>query len=268
MRQAEQLGCRQPRQLLLTASPNLAAALKRHCSALTATLDLVKQGGSGTRSPRQPAQDHNLLDAYAVRQELQGLPPRLDQLEPSHFPLVLSFDMLLELMDKQLPVPFRDAMGLQAGHGPVSVTTFTAKYWPHLHSGLKQKAGSAALVWAEMSACIKGSIEAMKSAQGRLALEQYVALGHSRRGAALDTERRAAIYSLHLQYEKLKGEAREWDFADMAAYVSRGWGAPGGEVSLPPAKQVDFLYVDEVQDCCMGLLHLLRSHPARSSSMG
>jgi hypothetical protein len=199
-----------------------------------------------------------MMDAYAVRQELGGLPSRFDMLEDSHFPLVLSFDMLLELMDGQLQHPFLSPRTSQ--HAKVDITAFSFRYWPYLNAPLKRKAGSGPLVWSEMSSSIKGSIEAVKSAEGRLGREEYVALAQSRRGAALGKEQREAIYGLYRQYETMKREAGEWDSADMVAHVSRGWrgmSGTGGGAQAGRAKCVDFVYVDEVQDCCMGLLHLL-----------
>ena len=275
MRQSLQLTNGQPRQLVLTASPHLAAALKRHCASLKATLNIFMRGpqakatsGATNQEPRADATNQVMLDDYGVRQELAGLPSKFDALDDTQFPLVLSFDMLLDLMDAQLQDPFHTALPSSQRASPgaakstikegrVDMARFVAIYWPHMNETYKRKAGSAALVWSEVSSTIKGSVDAVKSAQGRLSQSEYVELGSERSGGSLDKEQRAAIFTLYLQYEKLKGKAGEWDLADVVVHVSRGWAASGGAKLLPRSKHIDFVYVDEVQDCCMGLLHLL-----------
>lgn len=261
---------RQPRQLVLTASRHLAAALKRHCSALKATAEqaTAQQAPSDSQCPsdepprrahqpqdRQPA----MLDDYGVRAALAGLPPKLSDLEDSHFPLVLSFDMLLGMMDNQLRDPSSASPADVSRR--VDAGVFTCRYWPHMNEKARSKAGSAAIVWSEIAATIKGSLEAVKSPGGRLGPDAYLALAEGRHGKGIEKEQRAEIYKLFQQYEKMKVSNGAWDFADVVGRVSRGWAAAGGHKLLPRSKQIEFVYVDEVQDCSMGLLHLLRCLP-------
>lgn len=248
----------------LAAIGRKRAAAAGDAAAIAAGDAAAGAAAAGGAAGAGPAGDAGaMLDDYGVRQLLAAAPARLSDLEAGHFPLVLSFDMLLERMDDLLPDPFIAAAACgaaAAGAPPVGLAEFVRDFWPRLDEAARREAGAAALVWAEVASSIKGSAPALAAAGGRLDVEQYVSLASTRRGASLAAPRRAAVYRLFLQYESLKSAARRYDRADRVAHVYRGWrrAAADGIELLPAAARVQFVYVDEVQDCTIAELALLQ----------
>jgi hypothetical protein len=137
---AHKAGVGQPRQLLLTASPRLAIALRRSLKQKMVTLQKQLHGGAveagavasavvqeagdgGDGAPDTAAaggvapgrkgdgggaaaDEGDMLDDYTVRRMQAELPNSFASLGPDHMPVVLTYDQLLVMLDALLPVSF------------------------------------------------------------------------------------------------------------------------------------------------------------------
>ncbi|KAG8738664.1 hypothetical protein FRC10_006611 [Ceratobasidium sp. 414] len=109
-----------------------------------------------------------------------------------------------------------------------------------------------ALVYSEIVAVIKGSSEAIESADGCLSRYYYMNCLPRRVLSRLPEQTRDVVYSIFEQYQRQKGKNFEWDHADRTRQILKN-SAPTETDHL-----VDYLYVDEVQDNLMLDIHLLR----------
>ncbi|KAG8741119.1 hypothetical protein FRC10_003300 [Ceratobasidium sp. 414] len=181
------------------------------------------------------------------------LPASFSALDDSHFPLFISFDKLCTLLEGDLSNQTRvKPKKTITQHKGIEFNEFREKYWPRftrkLTSGL-----DPALVYSEIVAVIKGSSEALESANGYLSRHHYTECLPRRVLSRLPAPTRDIVYSIFEQYQRQKGKNFEWDHADRTRQILKHF-APKESGRL-----VDYLYVDEVQDNLMLDIHLLRS---------
>ncbi|KAH3745789.1 P-loop nucleoside triphosphate hydrolase superfamily protein [Pelomyxa schiedti] len=131
----------------------------------------------------------------------------------------------------------------------VDFTRFSQEYWVHLDQNLTAGLDSA-IVWIEIQSTIKGNVLAILPTKKCLTLEQYCEIC-TRRTAIIKDPRK--VYELFLKYEKEKRLQNGWDMADFTLHVYH-------QLQLNPTDllPLDFVYVDEVQDCNMAQLALLK----------
>jgi superfamily I DNA/RNA helicase len=98
---------------------------------------------------------------------------------------------------------------------------------------------------------IKGTVEAVKSANGILSKDAYLSYKGISKGSTLCYDQRENVYHLFLQYEKLKRKARAYDLADRVWHLYEQLASGGYR-----GDKMEFVYVDEVQDFTLAQLSL------------
>ncbi|KAG8711949.1 hypothetical protein FRC08_015211 [Ceratobasidium sp. 394] len=181
----------------------------------------------------------------------QDLPSRFSLLEDSNFPLFISFDKLCSLLEGDLPPRTHKVAGRESRRKVIGYDEFREQYWSRLNKELTPLVNPV-LVYSEIVGIIKGSSAARESECGYLSRVQYTEQLCYRVLSQLTTATREIIYSLFEQYRWLKAERFELDWADRTCYILDHL----DEQRID--QQVDYLYVDEVQDNLMLDVHLLR----------
>eukprot|EP00798_Chlamydomonas_sp_ICE-L_P021903 gene21903-28945_t len=94
----------------------------------------------------------------------------------------------------------------------------------------------------EIVSYIKGSSEAMETHNGRLTVEQYVAVGAKRAPNFCSEERATTVYPMYELYERVKRKERRYDNMDLVSHIYR-------QLALTPynGATIASLYRDEVQ---------------------
>ncbi|CAI5990433.1 unnamed protein product [Closterium sp. NIES-64] len=123
------------RQVIVTLSPRLCAAIRHHVHKVRRTMleadsDLpastappsTAQGGKNHQQQQQgeAGEVEELLLSEEAEEKLMGdLPESLDEVQPDAYPLVLTFKKLLSMVNATLARPFQQDGGLKAGgwHG-------------------------------------------------------------------------------------------------------------------------------------------------------
>ncbi|CAE6542887.1 unnamed protein product [Rhizoctonia solani] len=178
------------------------------------------------------------------------LPERFSELEDSHFPLFISFDKLCSLLEADIRHILPGQIGSSSSRTLIGFEEFLHSYWPSFR-GFNHLL-EPNLVFSEIIGVIKGSQAAFESKEGHLSRDEYLnAL--SRRQFPLLADIREKVYSIFEIYTKYKKSRGETDAADRTRLILRHLRQTIGE------SQVDYLYVDEVQDNLMIDIHLLRA---------
>ncbi|KAH7325422.1 hypothetical protein B0J17DRAFT_681298 [Rhizoctonia solani] len=177
------------------------------------------------------------------------LPPRYSDLSNSHFPLFISYDKLCSLLEGDLRRQVPGQINSENIRSLIGYDDFLHNYWPSFRGfthGLEPN-----LVWSEIIGVIKGSQAAFNSKDGYLSRTEYVE-GLSQRQFSLLASVRAKVYSIFELYTKRKSTQHDTDEADRTRVILN---------NLPKILQesnIDYLYVDEVQDNLMIDIFLLR----------
>ena len=123
------------------------------------------------------------------------------------------------------------------------------------------------MVWREIKSFIKGSVAALHIDQQQddapksrfLSLEEYLAL--PKKQSRMSEAQRREVYSLYLNYEKLKKEGSYYDECDLVLNVaSRISGVDINKLAATGGSNlllIDSLFVDEVQDFTQAELFIL-----------
>lgn len=134
----------------------------------------------------------------------------------------------------------------------VTFERFCSVYWPHLNNKLTANLESS-IVYTEIMSVIKGGLTASEVApNGIFSREDYVALCDSRT-SIFDAKKREIIYSIFLQYEKIKMEKGNFDLADLVNDLHQRLEFEGYNGDF-----VDYVYIDEVQDLTMRQILLFK----------
>ncbi|CAE6496461.1 unnamed protein product [Rhizoctonia solani] len=178
------------------------------------------------------------------------LPERFSELQDSHFPLFISFDKLCSLLEADIRHVLPGQISSLSSRTLIGFEEFLHSYWPSFRAFNHLLEPN--LVFSEIVGVIKGSQAALESKEGYLTRNEYVhAL--SRRQFPLLADIREKVYSIFEIYTKYKKTRGETDAADRTRLILQHIRQTIGE------SQVDYLYVDEVQDNLMIDIHLLRT---------
>lgn len=140
----------------------------------------------------------------------------------------------------------------------VDFERFANEYYPHFREEQKA-AADAALIYSEIMTHIRGSLQALHSAEGYLSSEEYLQLG-TLRHSTLGESQRVHIYDAFVKYEKMKAEVGiqrklpDYDISEVVFSVHKAL-----EVTpLPEDVMMTSVFVDEVQDLAPSQIALFK----------
>ncbi|ORY76949.1 hypothetical protein BCR35DRAFT_332754 [Leucosporidium creatinivorum] len=241
------------RQVFLTQSPVLASKVKLYYQSIIATLASSKLTEEEAKAVAQQralaAEREDLDDLEDESSALKGLPSRFSDLKDEHFPLFLSFDTLLTLLESEYSIDWgtrRTSEGQRAAFkrykledsdateqigvdldakddilDSLETSTTSSRLWERFvdaetftdwFASFDQrltKGVDPALCFSEILGIIRGSELAVETPKGYLSREDY--LGLSERHSTY-VSLRPAIYDIFLAY--LKRKQNDLDRAD------------------------------------------------------
>jgi superfamily I DNA/RNA helicase len=133
----------------------------------------------------------------------------------------------------------------------VNYERFSSSYWPHFNTQLTKMLDSSR-VFTEIISHIKGGPQALEAGDGKLSSEDYVLLSESR-VSSLNRHEREIIYKVFQNYEKMKVINGDFDMADLVIDLHRRL-----RVHRYAGDEIDFVYVDEVQDLTLSQIALFK----------
>ncbi|XP_021823635.1 uncharacterized protein LOC110764898 [Prunus avium] len=249
-------------QLFVTVSPKLCFAIKQH------VLNLKSFACGGSDSTEKSLID--MADFDEEEAQFKDIKDSFHDIPPNSYPLVITFHKFLMMLDGTLGNSyferFLDATKITHGQlqssrsvalqtfirtKEVKYERFSSSYWPHFNIQLTKKL-DASRVFIEIMSHIKGGLGAMEAGDGKLNHDDYVQLSEGR-GSNLSNQKREEIYDIFQAYEKMKMENGEFDMADFVIDLHRRLRHEkyGGD-------QMDFVYIDEVQDLTMSQIALFK----------
>ncbi|RZC51570.1 hypothetical protein C5167_019990 [Papaver somniferum] len=198
----------------------------------------------------KPTDMHDIDDTN----EFSTIPDSFMDLPLDCYPLVITFQKFLLMLDR-----FNDVREFYAENTgttrmfalnafirskEVNYDRFNSFYWAHFNCHLTRKLDSST-VFVEIMSHIKGGLIAGTVPNGKLSRGNYLLLSEGR-VSTLSKDVREMIYDIFLDYEKKKLLNGEFDLADLVMDLHRRLrkGSYRGD-------QMDFVYIDEVQDLTM-----------------
>ncbi|KAI8537794.1 hypothetical protein RHMOL_Rhmol09G0052000 [Rhododendron molle] len=246
------------RQLFVTVSPKLCYAVKQHVSGLKR----FARGGSFS-------EENGSIDIDDTTR-FKDIPDSFVDISPSKFPLVVTFHKFLMMLDGTLGnsyferfigVSEHSHFGTRSSRSvaletflrtkEVNYERFCSFYWPHFNCQLTKKLDPSR-VFTEIISHIKGGLGVGEAHERKISQDDYIALSEGR-VSTLSRQKREKIYSLFRDYEKLKMENGEFDSADLVNDIH--FRLRNGRFE---GDQMDFVYVDEVQDLTMRQIALFK----------
>ncbi|KAI6128736.1 hypothetical protein EDD16DRAFT_1739250 [Pisolithus croceorrhizus] len=254
-----------PRQIFVTTSHMLANNVEQYFRKFMDSLSLAGCTLDELAKLQSRHAGLGLVDSDNVS---DTLPKRYSELEDHHFPLFLPFERLArmvaaDMLDadhpgaKRMTKLFMYSDGQEVLGSFVSYEVFVNSYWPHFPPYLT-KGRDPWLVFGEIVGTIEGSEKSLGFHDRTLDKDTYCNLPS--RSNPTFSDQRHIIYAIYEAYSKLKRQRRHHDAADRTHAILN---ALLGGTSFQ-GRQVDFLYVDEAQDCLLIdalLLRLLCSNP-------
>ncbi|KAJ9554076.1 hypothetical protein OSB04_018121 [Centaurea solstitialis] len=249
------------RQLFVTVSPRLCYAVRQQVSYLTrCTTSFPYCSVLFIACNGDPSTNVSLEDAD-VESKFTDIPDTFVGIPGKNYPLVLTFDRFLMMLDATLGDSFFERF-LEAGNivsrsvglkssirsKKVSFERFCTVYWPRFNSDLTKKLDPSR-VFTEITSHIKGGLQV---GDGKLSHADYSSLSESR-ASTLTKEKRGIIYKLFEAYEKMKSERGEFDSGDFVNDLHRRL-----RNEKYKGDQMDFVYIDEVQDLSMRQISLFK----------
>ncbi|XP_026447497.1 TPR and ankyrin repeat-containing protein 1-like [Papaver somniferum] len=249
------------RQIFLTISPMLCSAVKNQISNWKSFM----HSGKNSAIP-------SLVDMYDTDHSIESrdTPDNFINIPPESYPLVITFRKFLMMLDGSMENSyfnrFNEIRQLSQGPNGVSKTfalnafigtkevnyeRFSSSYWSHFNARFTKKLDSLT-VFIEIISHIKGGIVSGRVLDFHLSREDYVLLSEGR-VSTVSKEQRQMVYDIFLDYEKKKLMKDEFDLADLVIDLHRRLrnGSYHGE-------DMDFIYIDEVQDLTMRQISLLK----------
>ncbi|GJY19122.1 UvrD-like helicase, ATP-binding domain, P-loop containing nucleoside triphosphate hydrolase [Tanacetum coccineum] len=246
-------------QLFVTVSPNLCYAVKQNVSHLTS----ISSNGSSSA-------EINLDNTRVISSELNDIPDTFINMPVKYYPLIITFQKFLMMLDGTLGSSFfeRFLEAREGSHGnrialrsvalqrfirlrQVTFDRFSSLYWPHFNANLTKKLDPDR-VFTEIISHIKGGTQAGECSDGKLSFEGYCLLAESRT-STLSKQKREIVYNLFQAYEKMKSERGEFDLGDFVNDIHHR--LKNGNYN---GDQIDFVYIDEVQDLSMRQISLFK----------
>ncbi|TFK22063.1 hypothetical protein FA15DRAFT_623047 [Coprinopsis marcescibilis] len=246
-----------PRQIFVTQSRVLATRVEEYFAKLLESLEAAKKSRKELKTiakEKKTQQDDNNSGLYDVDDDVTwkaGLPHRYSLLKDEHFPLFLTFERLVQLLEG-------DIMNLEPeGKSPtgkgqiITYEAFAECYWPHFPQNLTKGLDSS-LVFSEMLGVMEGSELSLSQEDRRLDQDTYSNLSH--RTQHVFAKQRDTVFAIFQAYIKLKRLNEEYDNADRTHRILKAFDCIG-----VPGTKIDYLYVDEAQDNLLIDAMLLRS---------
>ena len=202
---------------------------------VTASLKLADQ-------IRETFREMALAAGSRTFQDLNGV-TRLDEIEPQGYPLILTYDRFLRMLDQTLSCPF---MTPECRSVVVDLRLFKDRYYDTMDQGaIRQHKITAPSLFTEIMSVIKGSVDAIKMGGRRvLSRETYVGLALARKGSHLSAVEREVYYTFFEEYSTRLGETpNHYDTADFVSHVYSALAAAPYR-----GMKMEYVYVDEVQD--------------------
>ncbi|RZC43878.1 hypothetical protein C5167_036821 [Papaver somniferum] len=198
------------------------------------------------------------------------IPDSLKDIPPESFPLVITFQKFLTMLDgstgssyfdrfsdirelSQSKIAASRSFALRAliRMKEVNYERFNSAYWPHFNCQMTKKLDSS-MVFTEIISHIKGGLFAGRLPDDRLNREEYILLSEGR-VSSISRERREMIYDIFLEYEKKKILNDEFDLADFVIDLHRRL-----KTGCYQGDEMDFVYIDEVQDLTVRQIGLFK----------
>jgi hypothetical protein len=199
------------------------------------------------------------IDDFDDASQFKDVPDTFVDVPPEAYPLVITFHDFLIMLDGTVGNSYferfhevrKHSLGKVRG-GSVALQTFIRKkevnyemfsssYWPHFNIQLTKNLDSSR-VFTEIISHIKGGQQALESGDSKLSGEDYFSLSEDR-VSNLNKQKREIIYEVFQNYEKMKVEKGDFDMADLVIDLHRRL-----RVERYEGDEIDFVYVDEVQD--------------------
>ncbi|KAJ1300870.1 hypothetical protein OPQ81_002508 [Rhizoctonia solani] len=244
---------RQPiRQMFVTRSRVLAQHVEATYQGLAEFTNIAFKSDTELKAMAKQSQedpDRALVEFDTEIDLRNDLPPRYSDLTDSHFPLFLSFEKLCSLLEADIRHNVPGQISSEKVRSLIGFDDFLHSYWPSFRGSTQGLEPN--LVWSEIIGVIKGSQAAFNSKEGYLSRTEYVE-GLSQRQFSLLVPVRTKVYSIFELYTKRKSAQYDTDEADRTRAILQ---------NLPKILEgpnIDYLYVDEVQDNLMIDIYLLR----------
>lgn len=203
--------------------------------------------------------------------EYSDIPDSFTRLHPRYFPLVISFWKFLVMLDgsvvnsffgrfEELKGILSDERGLWSStvfhafirQKKVSYEHFSSNYWRHFDVNLTRKL-EPSLVFKEIVCHIKGRDCCGQLGGSFLSRDEYISLSEAR-VSTLSSTLRGWVYDIFLAYENKKLKKGDFDLSDLVNDIHHRF----CEGSAYAGVQMDFVYVDEIQDLTMKQISLLK----------
>ncbi|OCH84449.1 hypothetical protein OBBRIDRAFT_891791 [Obba rivulosa] len=242
-----------PRQVFVTKSAILARKVEQYYIKLARLALLSDSAETFDWVPGYLGEEQKVALYDHDEKGRQDLPRSLEDLTDDHFPLFVTIDQLLDMLEAYIhsmnpvaQVPGNVGQHRRArrsGHtcsgvaGMIDYDRFVKSYWPHFVACRLDSAS----VFGEFIGVIKGSEPTLQLPGNTLSRQSY--FEYSGRSQATFADQRNYIYDLFELYKKLKRDFQDIDAADRTHSIIRGLQG----ISLSRVL-VDFLYVDEAQD--------------------
>nr|POE80710.1 tpr and ankyrin repeat-containing protein 1 [Quercus suber] len=248
-------------QIFVTANPKLCYAIKQRICHLKrfACVGDASEGSTPTG-----------LDEIDEMLQFKDIPDSFIDLPTKLYPLVLTFHKFLMMLDgtvgnsffRRFPEAIGHSHGRKRASKSVALKTFIrtkevnyerfrSSYWPRFNNEQTKKFDSST-VFTEIMSYIKGGLPAGESCDDKLGLEDYLLLAE-RRVSTLSRQEREIIFDIFLQYERKKMKRGEFDLADLVIDIHNRL-----KVSRYDGDNMDFVYIDEVQDLSMRQVALFK----------
>ncbi|KAK2371482.1 P-loop containing nucleoside triphosphate hydrolase superfamily protein [Trifolium repens] len=238
------------RQLFVTASPKLCQAVKHHVVRLKRSI--CRSNVSAESSPVEEDIDVDTSNQF------KNIPDSLINLPANSYPLVITFQKFLMMLDGSLGNSYFERFGVESvaletlmRKKEVTYDRFDSVYWPHFNSQYT-KTLDPSRVFCEIMSHIKGCMQALEHGDGKLSRESYVSLSENR-ASSLSKQKREVIYNIYQSYEKMKMLRGDFDLADIVADLHLRLRTKRYE-----GDELHFVYIDEVQDLTMCQIALFK----------
>jgi superfamily I DNA/RNA helicase len=235
--------------LLNTRNNGLIYGINRSCFACRSIC------GSNVSAESSPVEEDVDVD---TSNQFKNIPDSLINLPANSYPLVITFQKFLMMLDGSLGNSYFERFGVESvaletlmRKKEVTYDRFDSIYWPHFNSQYT-KTLDPSRVFSEITSHIKGSMQALEHGDGKLSRESYVSLSENR-ASSLSKQKREVIYNIYQSYEKMKMLRGDFDLADIVADLHHRLRTKRYE-----GDELHFVYIDEVQDLTMSQIALFK----------
>ncbi|GAY61164.1 hypothetical protein CUMW_207690, partial [Citrus unshiu] len=231
----------------LHLSPKLCFAIKQHISQM-------KSSAFGGKF----VAESSLID-IDDEAEFKDIPNSFADIPAESYPLVITFHKFLMMLDGTLGSSYFERFhAIRKHYGQTFIRTkevnferFCSSYWPRFNTQLTKKLDPSR-VFTEIISHIKGGLQSIDVADGKLCREDYIRLSETRVSTLLRSEREK-IYEIYEKYEQMKMRNGEFDLADLVNDLHRRF-----KEERYKGDEFHFVYIDEVQDLTMSQIALFK----------